>query len=255
MLNTICGIFNMRIFNLKKRLFLGKAFFVLTLFFVFNNLKAQNEVFLKMESSTLDEGKKVIIKSDIIFLLETQRMISHFTYPKEYYITNNGFGEAQMYEPATNSLLIQYGDHLKASSSLIYSFLSNDVSDLGLSKMGFQLSSSYYENQFLVTKWIPPSNALSYLSEVKLVFEENNLPVYCEYVNAEEVIDTKIYFSDYQIISNSSFPKRVTTIKFQGEMGQDSTINRVLFSNFTVENQDFAKLKQFKIPEDATLVD
>jgi|GEM_PF-798788 len=255
MLNMIFGISKMAIKNYNKRLFLGKAFFVLIFSNCFQISNAQNEVFLKMESSTLDEGKKVIIKSDIIFLLESQEMISHFTYPKEYYITSNGFGEAQMYEPATNSLLIQYGDHLKVSSSLIYSFLSNDVSDLGLSKMGFQLSNSFYENQFLVTKWIPPSNALTYLSEVKLVFEESNLPVYCEYVNADKIVDTKIYFSDYQKITNSSFPKRVTTIKFTGETLQDSTINRVLFSSFNSENDDFAKLKQFKIPEDAVLVD
>lgn len=76
----------MRIFNFKKRLFLGKAFFVFVIsvaFFGFVPLG--NEVYLEMESMTLDEGKYIKVKSNILFDQTQGKMVTYFHYPKEYY--------------------------------------------------------------------------------------------------------------------------------------------------------------------------
>ena len=237
-----------------KRLFGRKAFFVFIFSFIEIQGFSQEEIFLNMESVTLDGEKKMTIKSEMLFLVNEEKMVSHFTFPKEYYIINNGFGEAKMYEPSSNSLIIRYGENFKVSSSLIYSFFTNSASDLGMAKSEFQLSNSYFENQFLVTEWIPPTAALEYISSVKLVLE-NNLPVYCEYLNNEGKVDTKIYFSEYSPVLNAKFPKRITTLNYTYEPKLDSTTNRVLFKDLDFGKDLNIELKTFKIPTDASLVD
>lgn len=236
----------------QKGLFNRKAFFVSVLFLVFSSLLfSQEEIFLNLQSSTLEGDKKVIIESELFYLLKEGKLISHYTRPKEYFVITSDFGEAQMYQPSTNTVMVQYGENLKASTSLIYLFLGHDEIDLGLSESGFQLKTSYYEQQYMVTEWIPPTKLLEVITEVKMVYD-NGYPIYCEYAKDDRVI-TKIYFSEYLPIAKSKLPQRVTTINFSSE--NDSTINRVLLSNIQSGSNLSSELRDFKIPADAKLVD
>jgi len=254
MLNMIFGISKMAIKNYNKRLFLGKAFFVFVISLVFFGfVPSGNEVYLEMESLTLDEGKYIKVKSNILFDQTQGKMVTYFHYPKEYFFVNNDFGEAKIYLPESNKVIVKYGKNYSTSSSFIYSFLNNQQSDFGLKGQDFQLKETYFEDQYLVTKWIPPSQFLKLFTSVKLV-TENNYPVFCGYYDSDGDAVQKMYFSNYIPVNYTKIPGRITQISYVLESG-DSSVNKITFSNLKTGTNLANNLRDFKIPEDAILVD
>jgi len=248
------GIFNMNENTKTKRLFLRKAFFVLLISFLLSSyFPSGNEVYLEMESMTLDEGKYIKVQSKILFDQTQGKMVSYFHYPKEYYFINNDFGEAKIYLPESNKVLVKYGKNYSTSTNFIYSFLNNQQGDFGLKGQGFQLKETSFEDQFLVTYWIPPSQFLKIFTSVKLV-TENNYPVFCGYYDSEGQVVQKMYFSNYIPVNYTKIPGRITQISYLLENG-DSSVNKITFKNLKTGFDLANNLRDFQIPEDAELVE
>jgi hypothetical protein len=206
-------------------------------------------VSVTQETQVLSKGSKSIFKCDIYYNKEKDAIVTHHYYPAEFVKLSNRLGEMKIYFPGTNTVKIQQDQSLSATNELLYYFVNNKQTDLGLSKEGFKLVSSTREEGMMVTIWQAPVS-LKVIDHIKIVFNEM-LPVYAEYLGLDGAIKKKIYYGNYADYKSFRMPLRITEISFESK--SDSTIRLSVFSN--VRTKDFPENNyfNFKIPDDARI--
>ena len=224
---------------------------VLVLFSPQSSLLSQenNCVSVSQETQVLSKGSKSIFKCDIYYNRNKDAIVTHHYYPVEFVKMSNHLGEYKIYFPGTNSVKIQQDPSLSTNNELLYYFINNKLTDLGLSKEGFKLVSTTHEEGLIVTTWQAPAS-LKVLYQAKIVFKDM-LPVYAEYNRMDGKILKKIYYSRYTDFKSFMMPLRITEIAFNNK--SDSTISLSVFSN--VRTSDFPEDNyfNFKIPDDAKI--
>jgi hypothetical protein len=231
----------------KIQIFIGLFVFLVPQFRLFS--QNNNCVSVSQETRVLSKGSKSIFKCDIFYDKEKDAVVTHHFYPAEFVKMSNRFGEMKIYFPETNSVTIQQNQSLSTTNELLYYFINNKLSDLGLSKEGFKLVSTTNEEGLIVTIWQAPAS-LKVIYQIKIVFNEM-LPVYAEYHSLDGMILKKIYYSQYADFRSFRMPLRITEITFENK--SDSTIRLSVFSN--VRTNDFPEKNyfNFKIPDDAKI--
>tara|TARA_B110000037_G_scaffold83535_2_gene99341 strand:- start:1351 stop:2091 length:741 start_codon:yes stop_codon:yes gene_type:complete len=237
---------------LNKRLFDRKAFFVFS-FIACQFLSADGqEIYMSSEVITLQNNKYVKVESVMLFDINASNLVTHFTHPNEYYTTNNEIGELKLYDPVSNKLITKYDRSLSTSSSLVYLFLNGKSNDLGFKRIGFTLVNTRFEDDMMISEWIPSNELLHIYSKVELV-SRNTQPIYCGYYNYEGVITQKVYYSNYIKLKNVNFPQLLTSINYSSE--SDSTVIRTKYFDIKEGSNLAPELKQYKIPVGAILID
>jgi hypothetical protein len=206
-------------------------------------------VSVSQETQVLSKGSKSIYKCDIYYNKEKDAIVTHHYYPAEFVKMSNRFGEMKIYFPETNSVTIQQNQSLSTTNELLYYFVNNRLTDMGLLKEGFKLASTTHEEDMIVTIWQAPVT-LKFINQIKIVFKEM-LPVYAEYLSANGVIMKKIYYSRYVDFKNFRMPLRITEISFESKT--DSTIRLSVFSNIRTTDFPDNNYFNFKIPDDAKI--
>jgi hypothetical protein len=211
--------------------------------------QGMDRVSVSQETRVLSKGSKSIFKCDIYYNKEKDVVVTHHYYPAEFVKTSNRFGELKIYFPGTNTVSVQQGEALSTTNELLYYFVNNKMSDLGLSKQGFKLVKTSREEGMMVTLWQAPAS-LKVINQIKIVFKDM-VPVYAEYLTQKVEIMKKIYYSNYSDFKTFSLPLRITEINFDNKT--DSTIRLSIFSN--VHTSDFPDdtYFNFKIPDDARI--
>ncbi len=222
---------------------------VILLFFPFI-LWAQNRVYTEVEVKRVNKGKAITIKKEIYYN-SNGKMVVHFSYPEEYFLITNNFGEAKVYHPKTNEVMVINDAFLSSESELIYYFLTNKIEDLGLKDYGFSLASTRTEGNQIIRTYTPNESKSNY-SKIEMV-HENHLPIYCAYYNSKNRIVQKVYYSDYQILSFTAFPGRITEIAYVA--ANDSIVSRMLYSNVKVDKDAVSPNFEFSIPPNAKVVE
>lgn len=215
------------------------------------SLLAQNKdrVSVSQETQILTRGSKSIFKCDIYYNKEKDVVVTHHFYPAEFIKMSNRLGEIKIYFPGTNTVTIQQSQTLSTTNDLLYYFVNNKLTDLGLSKEGFKLVNTTREEGMMITTWQAPVS-LKVINQIKIVFKEM-LPVYAEYVDLGGDIKKKIYYSRYSDFKTFSMPLRVTEISFENKI--DSTIRLTVFSNVRTTGFPDDNYFSFKIPDDAKI--
>jgi hypothetical protein len=233
---------------------MNKAKFVAVIFSVILpalNLMAQTKdcVSVTQETQTLMKGSKSIFKCDIYYNKEKDAVVTHHYYPAEFVKISNRSGELKIYFPATNKVTLQQNQSYSTTNELLYYFVNNKTTDLGLAKEGFKLIKTGSEEGLMVTTWQAPPT-LKVINKIKIVFKDM-LPVYAEYMAINGTIMKKIYYSNYADFKTFRMPLRITEISFESKI--DSTIRLSVFSN--VRTNDFPENNyfNFKIPDDAKI--
>ncbi|MEI6049848.1 MAG: hypothetical protein WCS03_13165 [Bacteroidota bacterium] len=206
-------------------------------------------VSVSQETQVLSKGSKSIFKCDIFYNKEKDVVVTHHYYPADFVKMSNRFGEMKIYFPETNSVTIQQNQSLSTTNELLYYFINNKLTDLGLSKEGFKLVSSTPEEGMIVTIWQAPVS-LKVINQIKIVFKEM-LPVYAEYLGMDKEIKKKIFYSRYADYKTFRMPLRITEISF--ETKSDSTIRLSIFSNVRTNNFPENNYFNFQIPDDAKI--
>ncbi len=236
---------------LRKMKRLLNIFFVLVIISPNNLLFSQciDCVSVSQETQVLNKGNKSIFKCDIFYNREKDAITAHHYYPIEFVKMSNRYGEMKMYFPITNTVTLQQNQSLSTTNELLYYFINNSLSDLGLSKEGFSLISTTREEGMMVTTWQAPPQ-LQFVNQVRIVFKEMQ-PIYSEYINMKGDIIKKIYYSKYADFKTFSLPLRITEISFESK--EDSTIKLSVFTN--VQTSDFTENNYFNfiIPDDAKI--
>ena len=67
--------------------------------------------------------------------------------------TSNKFGEVKVYFPEDNSVSIKQNELFSSQNELLYYFLSNNYSDLGLSKENYKITDTKMDGKHQVVTW------------------------------------------------------------------------------------------------------
>ena len=231
-------------------MFMNKVFTVifLTLLpgcFLFSQYK--DCVSVSQETQVLTGGSKSVFRCDIFYNKEKDAIVTHHYYPVEFVKMSNRLGEMKIYFPETNKVTIEQNQSLSTTNELLYYFINNKLSDLGLSKEGFKLANTAREEGMVVTYWQAPAS-LKTINMIKIVFKDI-LPIYAEYRGSDGKILKKIYYSKYADFQSFRIPLRITEISFDDK--KDSTIRLSVFSNVRTKEFPDNNYFNFKIPEDA----
>ena len=225
---------------------------IIAVFLSSPNLLSQQKtcISVSQETQSLSLGAKSIFRCDIYYNIEKNEIVTHHTYPAEFIKISNKLGETKIYFPAKNTVSVQQDNSLSSTNELLYYFLNNRVTDLGLQKEGFRMTGTTREDDLVVTLWEAPVPNKA-LRDVKVVFKDM-LPIYAEYRGMDNTIRKKIYYSGYRDFTYFSLPMRITEISFESR--KDSTIRRSVFSNIRFYDSADSGYFNYKIPENARLV-
>ena len=215
------------------------------------NLIAQTKdcVSVTQETQVLMKGAKSIFRSDIFYNKEKDAVVTHHYNPAEFIKLSNRSGEMKIYFPESNTVSVQQNQSFSTTNELLYYFVNNKVTDLGLLKEGFKLINTSAEEGMMVTTWQAPST-LKAIYQIKIVFSDM-LPVYAEYHTINGSVIKKIYYSNYKDYKTFRLPLRITEISFDNKT--DSTIRLSVFSNVRTNDFPGDNYFNFKIPDDAKI--
>jgi len=224
--------------------------FTVTLFLQTIIVSSQpNYISLKQETQSLTKGIKNTYRYQIYYDREKEIITKYHTYPNRFITISNQLGETKIYFPDQNKVSIQQNQAYSISNELIFYFINNQISDLGLVKEGFKLINSINNEELIETLWQAPQS-LKIISQVKVVYKDM-APIYAEYQRTNGSISKKIYYSRYQDFNYFRLPMRITEISYESEL--DSTIRLSEFSDVKVTRTADDPLFNYKIPDNAQL--
>src|SRR5450759_782472 len=83
------------------------ALFILIIALSSFTAPAPSKVSIKMEAKMLNKGKVFIINDDIFYQFDQGRMVTHYLKPMDYLFITNNKGEAKVYFPETNEVMVR----------------------------------------------------------------------------------------------------------------------------------------------------
>jgi len=226
------------------------VFFVVVLFFFTAVLNAQNRVSANVEVKRVNKGQSVTVLKELYYSVNGN-MVIRFTYPEEYYVVTNSFGEAKIYNPKTNEVMLINDKSMSSEIEPLYFFLTNKIEDLGLRSLGFSLAATRTEGNQIIRTYTPNVPGAVF-SKIEIV-HDNFIPIFCAYYDFKNNVVQKVYYSDYQMLSFTAFPSRITEISYPA--ANDSIVSRMLYSNVKIERQAVSSFFDFSVPADAKVVD
>jgi outer membrane lipoprotein-sorting protein len=202
-----------------------------------------------MESRQVQQGKSITLKGDIYYQ-RNGNMVTHFTYPREYMIVANKLGETKIYDPVKNTVLQYQNSLFSTQSSQFYYFFTGKVADMGLTRVGYVQDKTYNDGALLVTEWkLKIPNKKTAIQRVRIVYDGQR-PVYMHYEEASGNIFRKVYYYNYQVLDDYSFPSTTTEIMY--DKG-DSAVAKTNYKDFKVNEQATGYYFNFSIPANAKI--
>ncbi len=221
----------------------------LSLFWSFDQYVYQ-KVSMDMVTRSSQKGKLSTLKAAVYYTSEG-RMACHYTDPREAMVINNSKGEFMIYDFTSNSVIQRQNYMMGTETNQLFYFLENNRGDLGLSKMGFGLKETKFQEGLRVTVWSPPMQLAKDISRVEVAHDKNN-PVFLGYFDKKGKAINKVYFYNYQLVGGLNFPSSVTQINYIN--AKDSVISKTIYSNFKVDKDVDEQYLNFKVPTNAKTV-
>ena len=232
--------------------FLGQiALLILVLTLVsFSPQQTGNIVSAKLKVQKVSNGKKVVIEADVLYLIDKKEISIHYIYPEEFVFISNMLGETKIYFPKKNEVVLQTNDVLSADTDILFLFFTQNMSEMGLKNLGFELTGSENKENYHVTRWVPP-HTVKNIAEVELVFEDYT-PIYTSFISHNNETLSKTYYTDYHYFNDHFIPLQVTEITYLSIT--DSIVSRTNYSDLKYGTQVRSDLINFVIPLDAKAV-
>ncbi len=171
--------------------------------------------------------------------------------PEEFVFLSNPLGEARIYHPRQNQVVILANEMLTSRNNNLYHFLTNQTYDLGLQHMGFSIIDSKEEESYFITRWQAPVHLLKQVNQIELV-HENLLPIHAAYTDTKGDLVLKVYFEDFKQVYDSQVPGIITEIVYLPT--GDSLIKRMQFSDYKTGDAIDSRRFEFVIPADAKVI-
>ena len=217
-----------------------------------SDIQAQNKrrLCLHMKSQTLQKGQILTTEADHYYTFPDGKIVSYFYQPEEYVFISNPLGEARIYHPGQNKVVLESNELFTTRNNSLYYFLTNQLYDLGLKNLGLKVYDSEEDGNYIITRWQAPIHMLQQVDKIEMV-HENSLPVYSSYRNTKGDITLKVYFEDFSVVEGSQIPNRITEIVFLAD--GDSLIKRTDYTKIRSGLECDQSKFNFTIPENATI--
>ena len=201
-------------------------------------------------SRQVTQGKVATIKGDIYYQMSGV-LTSHFSYPKEYILVANKFGESKIYDPSDNTVMLFQNIMFSTQSSQFAYFFSGKKNDMGLSNFGYIQDKTYFEGKLFVSEWkLKKPNLKLPIQTVRLVYDMQK-PIYMDYKDNSGKIIRKVYYYNYQKLLNYDFPAVTTEIMYEGK---DSTVSKTSYDNIKLNGEAISTYFNFSIPGNAKII-
>lgn len=207
---------------------------------------------LDLTARTLFQGKSLTAKGEVYYKPTNGLMVTRMISPINQITFATSTGELKVYDPETNKVSMTQGSELSTKNSFIYSFLSGQVNDMGLSKVGYKITDTKNDQGVIVNTWTAPVDRQFEAQEIEIAYEDY-LPIYLGFKNAEGMLFQKTYYTNYQSVSYIKMPFTITEITYYNEA--DSSISQRKYDNLKLNSAVDDKWLSFEIPEDAEVVD
>ncbi len=234
---------------------MNKYFLLCCLVFImlsgFRNMGVER-IMMRMESQSLHKGKRVDVRAELYYQSLDGRLVTKYVSPVTHIMVTTNKGEVAIYDEAEHTVYREQSLDYSTDNHLIYYFLSGRIQDLGLRQIGFELAETGFVDDLVKTTWFPPNSLWHLFSRIELV-HENHLPIYAGYYDSHKNLVKKVFYTDYQNYSEVILPTTIT--EFNYLPGNDSIVNRIRFSDIKINREASSPWFQFRIPEDAKVLD
>jgi outer membrane lipoprotein-sorting protein len=228
---------------------MGLSFVLIAVFFTAFMPVSVEKIMMTMKSQSLHKGKVVNVDAELYYNQLSGSLITRYIQPAGQILKTNEKGELSIYNEEANTVTYRQGAEYSTESNMVLFFLQGKIQDLGLSDFGFQLMSTRFEEEMVITEWFPPAELYHLFNRIELVHKDF-VPIYIAYYDAQRNLAKKVFYSQYEYLDDVSFPTLVTEFNY---IGKDSIINRIRFSDIKVNHQAVSSWFDFTIPEDAQL--
>lgn len=179
-------------------------------------------------------------------------MVTVYGYPIDLLIFNNEDGEMKIYNEAKNTLIQSVNHQSGTKGTNFYYFMSGETEDMGLRRLGFDLTNTKLDENLIVTEWSPSMGMSQGFHLIELVHNEDDEPIFLGYKDKKGNYLKKTYFYDYEFITDDiTFPMAITEIEFTES---DSTISKTTFGNVKIGNQVDPTYFDYTIPSNVKSV-
>jgi len=227
----------------------GLSLVVCAVFFTSFMPMSVERIMMSMKSQSLHKGKVVNVDAELYYDQLSGSLITRYIQPACQVLKTNEKGELSIYNEEENTVTYRQGAEYSTESNMVLFFLQGKIQDLGLGDFGFQLMSTRFEEDMVITEWFPPAELFHLFNRIELVHKDF-VPIYIAYYDAQRNLAKKVFYSQYEYLEDVSFPTLVTEFNY---IGNDSIINRIRFSDIKVNHQAVSSWFDFTIPEDAQL--
>ena len=212
-------------------------------------LQGENICF-HLESRNLAKGKMIVVKADVYYKFSEGKMITHYTYPADYIIITNRKGEAQVYNPKTNTVFLKRGFLFSTDIDVVNLFLTERYFDMGLKDMNYKMINTKNDKGYVVTTWVPEKVSDEDAQKIEMA-HQNSLPVYMALFDKNGKVSKKVYYSNYSSQGQYFIPIRVTEIAYIPN--GDSVITKKEYADFKLGPAATGGYFNFAIPKDAKM--
>lgn len=227
--------------------------FICGLFLLSFKQSSENVKYVSLEftSKILEKGKYVSVQGELYYDIPAKKMTTRITKPVENITIVTSTGEVKIYSPKENTILNNSSPANSIETSYFHRFFNNQMSDMGLQKLGYLVQSTKIEDGLLVTTWGSKPGTASPLKHIELAHQKSKL-VYMGLVALNNRLVGKIYFSKYFSVGPYSIPGSITEFGYTDK--GDSIINKKNYFNPKINGEVNSRFLNFVIPSNARVI-
>ncbi len=218
--------------------------------FFFAPLHSQNRIQADVTIQQLVNNQVLTIKKEICYQTNG-KLVTHILKPQEIITITNSLGEVSSYFPQENTAWATVSPSQSSKNEILAIFSSNERYDLGLSSLGFYVSSQEKDSTRTIRTYLPKSSHPE-ISKIIMVYQDDR-PIYCGYFNKDSIENKKIYYQDYISLPRFMFPQNITEITYTAS--NDTIIRRQIFSNIKYDAEATSRYFDFQIPDSAKITE
>lgn len=179
------------------------------------------------------DGTQSLWMGKVYYDIEIREMVYEFTFPEynKFAITDNGF----ITQTGQNELQQGFSEKL-LDFSLLNLILKGHLDYFGLKETPYELKNVSKEQDMVISEWKLPEEMGT--NTGKILLSQKNKTLYgMVSFGPDDVLMSKQFFLDYQVIENVQFPTQLVQINYLNnqESKKITTYKNILFNNFDDE--------------------
>lgn len=206
---------------------------------------------LDLHVRTLYQGKSVRGSGTLYYQTRGGKLITKMDAPLEQLVITTTTGEYKSYDFKDNTVMLMQGAEFSSRSSFVHQFITGQVTDMGLTQIGYKLTETKYQDNLVVNVYRAPSNIDISAQRAEIAYEDF-LPIFIGFFDANGAPIQKTYYTNFQNVGYARMPFTITEIAFMGEA--DSSITQRIYSNLKLNGEVSNEWLNYEIPKDANIV-